>query len=73
MAKANWITQGFLTTMPTVFSDVKIVNWFNGPSDTNSNKPNKPTVDWSVESSQNSLNAWKQVVASPLYQGSLLK
>jgi len=73
MAKANWITQGFLTTIPTVFSDVKIVNWFNGPSDTNPNKPNKIIVNWAFDTSQNSLNAWKQVVASPLYQGNLLK
>ncbi|MCL5003687.1 MAG: hypothetical protein M1352_00270 [Patescibacteria group bacterium] len=73
MAKANWITQGFLTAIPTLFPDVKLVNWFNGPSDYNPTKPNRPTVSWAVDSSQNSLNAWKQVVASPLYQGSLLK
>lgn len=73
MAKANWITQGFLTTIPTVFPDVKIVNWFNGSSDTNPNKPNKQIVSWSVDTSQNSLNAWKQVVSSPLYQGTLGK
>ena len=73
MAKANWITQGFLTTIPTVFPNVKVVNWFNGPSDTNPNKPNKQIVNWAVDTSQNSHNAWKQVVASPLYQGNLLK
>jgi len=73
MAKANWITTTFLTTIPTVFPDIKVVNWFNGPSDYNPTKPNRPTVSWAVDSSQNSLNAWKQVVASPLYQGSLLK
>lgn len=73
MAKANWITQGFLTTIPTVFSDVKVVNWFNGSSDTNPNKPFKKIVNWTVDTSQNSLNAWRQVVASPLYQGSLIK
>jgi len=73
MAKANWITQGFLTTIPTVFPNVKIVNWFNGPSDPSPNKPNKQTINWAVDSSQNSLSAWKQVVANPLYQGSLFK
>lgn len=70
MAKANWITKGFLTAIPTVFSDVKAVNWFNGSSDKNPAKPDKPIVNWAVNTSRNSLNAWKQVVSSPLYQGS---
>jgi len=71
-AKANWITQGFLTTIPTQFPAVKAVSWmdaknsFINPGTTND-------ADWAVDTSQNSLNAWKQVVASPLYQGSLLK
>ena len=73
MAKANWITQGFLTTIPTVFSEVKIVNWFNGPSDPSPNKPIAQKINWAVDSSQNSLNAWKRVVASPLFQGTLIK
>jgi beta-mannanase len=73
MTKANWITQGFLTTIPTVFPNVKVVNWFNGHSDTNPNKPNKQIVNWAVDTSQNALNAWKQVVSSPLYQGTLVK
>ncbi|KKU92036.1 MAG: Beta-mannanase [Microgenomates group bacterium GW2011_GWA1_48_10] len=64
MAKANWITQGFLTTIPQLFPDVKMVNWFNSIND-------RKTVNYAVDSSQNSLNAWKQVVASPLYQGNL--
>lgn len=73
MAKANWITQGFLTTIPTMFPDIKIANWFNASSDTNPNKPDKQIISWAVDTSPNSLNAWKQIVASPLYQGSLLK
>ncbi len=63
MAKANWITQGFLTTIPKMFPEVKAVAWFDGPAD--NGKEN-----WAIDTSQNSLNAWKQVVASPLYQGS---
>ncbi len=73
MAKANWMTQGFLTAIPTMFPGVKLVNWFNGPSDANPQKPTKEIVSWAVDTSQNSLNAWKQIVASPLYQGSLMK
>ncbi len=63
MGKANWITEGFLTTIPTVFPDVKAVAWFDGPADNGKE-------DWAVDTSQNSLNAWKQVVANPLYQAS---
>lgn len=66
MAKANWITQGFLTTIATQFPDVKIANWFNSTDDNKNNPQN-----YAMDTSQNSLNAWKQVVASPLYQGIL--
>ena len=65
MAKANWITKGFLTTIPSLLPRIKIADWFNANND-------KGTKDYSFETSQNSLDAWKQVVASPLYQGSLL-
>ena len=61
MAKANWIRQGFLTTIPQVFPDVKVVNYFNSKND-------KGTKDYAIDTSENSLNAWKQVVASPFYQ-----
>ncbi len=65
MAKANWITNGFLTTIPSLFPKIKVADWFNANND-------KGTKDYSFETSQNSLNAWKQVVASPLYQGSIM-
>ncbi|MBI3980744.1 hypothetical protein HY345_01980 [Candidatus Microgenomates bacterium] len=61
MFKANWITQGFLTTIPQQFPRVKAVGWFDGHGDLN-------TDSYAVDTSQNSLNAWKQVVTSPLYQ-----
>lgn len=67
-ARANWITEGFLTTLPNEFSRVKIVNWFNSANDSTVNKK-----DYSLTSSQDALNAWKEVVESPLYEGSLLK
>jgi endoglucanase len=64
MARANWITQGFLTTIPTLFPKIKVATWFNSN--------NGSGRDYSLDT-PNALNSWKQVVASPLYQGSLLK
>ena len=64
-ANANWIKQGFLTTIPNEFPNVKVVVWFNSKDGSGR--------DFSLQTSQNALNAWKQVVSSPLYQGSLLK
>ncbi|MFH0863657.1 MAG: glycosyl hydrolase [Candidatus Gottesmanbacteria bacterium] len=61
MAKANWIKESFLITIPQEFPEVKVVNWFNSEND-------KHDKDYAMDTSQNSLNAWKQVVASPLYQ-----
>jgi hypothetical protein len=60
MAKANWITQGFLTTIPEEFPKVKAAFWFNSHDDRNID-------NYAVDTSQNSLDVWKQVVASPLY------
>jgi mannan endo-1,4-beta-mannosidase len=59
--KANWITQGFLTTIPQQFPRVVAAGWFDSVSDNG-------VYDYSLDTSQNSLNAWRQVVASPLYQ-----
>jgi Glycosyl hydrolase family 26 len=58
-AKANWITQGFLTTIPSLFPRVRIATWFDSQDSGN---------DYSIDTSQNSLSAWQQVAASPLYQ-----
>jgi mannan endo-1,4-beta-mannosidase len=65
MAKANWIKQGFLTTIPNDFPAVKVAAWFNSKDGSGR--------DFSLQTSQNAMDAWKQVVSSPLYQGSLLK
>lgn len=62
MARANWITQGFLTTIPTYFPNIKVAAWFN--------RDNGSGLDYSLDTT-NALNAWKQVVASPLYQRSV--
>jgi hypothetical protein len=59
--KRAWIRQGFLTDLPTRFSKVQAVVWFN---------ENKET-DWRVNSSASSLEAYKEVVANSYYQGRL--
>jgi len=65
MAKANWITQGFLTTIPNQLPRVKVAAWFNLVDGSGR--------DYRLQTSPNAIAAWKQVVASPLYQGSLIK
>ena len=67
ITKANWIKKGFLTTIPTKFPEVKIVNYFNSTND----GPN--AKNYALDTSENALNAWKQVVSNPLYQGNLIK
>jgi beta-mannanase len=61
-SKAAWITQGFLTDIPTYLPRVRAVVWFNRVKET----------DWRVNSSATSLAAWEAVVSSPLYAGNLL-
>ena len=63
-ARANWITQGFLTTIPNQFPAIKAVVWFNSKDGAGQ--------DFTLDT-QGAVNAWKQVVSSPLYQGSLSK
>src|SRR5579883_2506454 len=59
--KADWITQAFFQAIPALFPRIKCVIWFN---------MNKET-DWLINSSPAALQAFRQVVASPLYQGKL--
>jgi hypothetical protein len=59
--KAAWIQQTFLTDIPSSYPQVRTVIWFH------SNKE----ADWRVNSSAASLEAYREVVASPLYQGRL--
>ncbi len=61
-SKADWITQGFLQTIPNSFPRIRAVVWYD---------ENNAHGDYRVNSSSTSLSAWKTVVASPLYQGTL--
>jgi hypothetical protein len=61
-AKAAWITQGFLTTIPQRFPRIRAVNWFNSSDDRDAN-------DYRIDTSPESLAAWMRVVADPRYEG----
>jgi hypothetical protein len=58
--KAAWIRDGFLKTIPQEFPRVRAVLWFDRAME----------QDWTVDSSQASLNAYRQVASSSLYGGS---
>ncbi len=60
-SKADWITQGLLNTIPQSFPRIRAVVWFDWNLD----------YDWRVNSSASSLAAFRNVVTSPLYQGSV--
>lgn len=64
-AQANWITEGFLKTIPTLLPKVKGAAWFNSRDGSGR--------DYRLQNSPSAGAAWKQVIASPLYQGSLTK
>lgn len=59
--KAAWIRQAFLKDVPSRFPRIKAVLWFNVNLER----------DWRVNSSSSSLAAYKEVLASPYYQGRL--
>ena len=61
-SKAQWITQGFLTSIPTSFPKIASVVWFD---------ENQSPENWRIDSSSSSLAAYQQVVASPLFHGQL--
>jgi beta-mannanase len=58
-SKANWITTGFGSTIPSKFPRIKAVIWFH---------ENKET-DWRVNSTAASIAAYQQIAKSPTYQG----
>ena len=60
-SKADWITQGLLSTIPQSFPRVRAVVWFDW----------NEQYDWRINSSSASLSAFRAAVASPLYQGSV--
>jgi mannan endo-1,4-beta-mannosidase len=63
--KAAWIGQGLLVQVPKKFPRIKAVIWFHR------NNVAYGQADWRVNSSKAALKAYREVVASPLYQGRL--
>jgi beta-mannanase len=57
--KADWIRDGFLKTIPQEFPRVRAVLWFNRVME----------EDWTVDSSDASLRAYRDVVSSSIYGG----
>ena len=57
--KAAWIRQGLLDDLPTCFPRIAWVQWFDILKE----------ADWRINSSQAALQAYRQVVTSPLYRG----
>jgi Glycosyl hydrolase family 26 len=60
-SKAAWIREGFLKTIPQQFPRVAAVIWFDRNQE----------EDWRIDSSQSSLAAYREVVASTLYGGTV--
>ena len=60
--KAAWIRQAFLTDIPAHYPRISSVIWFDRIKET----------DWRVNSSDSSLAAWRDVVASSLYGGTVV-
>ena len=59
-SKADWIRDAFQTQLPTRYPNVKAVVWFNW-------NDNDPTLDWPIESSQASIDAFQQTVGQSNY------
>jgi Glycosyl hydrolase family 26 len=60
-SKAAWIREGFLKTIPQKFPRVAAVVWYDRNNE----------EDWRINSSSASLNAYREVVASTLYGGTV--
>ena len=61
--KVAWVKDAFATQLPYQFPDVRAVIWFNRDKET----------DWRVDSSVASLAAFREVLANPYLQGTLLQ
>jgi beta-mannanase len=60
--KAAWIREGFLSDLPTLFPRLKAVIYFDCAQD---------GTDWRIGTSRGALDAYREVVTTPLYRGRL--
>lgn len=77
-SKAAWISDALLTQLPARFPGIRAITWFNAYATGYETTPEGdvvPTnhVDWPVTSSPAALDAFRQAVANPYYQGSLIE
>jgi hypothetical protein len=61
-SKAEWIRTGFMKTIPQRFPRVTGVIWFN---------KEQAGINWSIDSSQSSLEAFREVANCTIYGGSV--
>ncbi len=75
--KAAWITDAFMEQVPNAYPNIRAVSWFNkiatgldmvSPGVV---EPTTTSVDWRVQSSPASLEAFGAAANSPYYQGTL--
>lgn len=59
--RPDWIRTGFLSTIPQEFPNVAAAVWFDRNLESAGHR------DWTLESSAGSIEAWQEVVNSPLY------
>jgi beta-mannanase len=57
-SKAGWIADALSVQIPVAFPRIKAVLWYNRID---------KGMDWPIESSQGSINAWKAAIAAPYY------
>ncbi len=62
-SKAAWIRDALATQLPIRFPKIKAVLWFNWDDD-------DPALDWPIESSPASIEAWAESIASAYYAAS---
>lgn len=66
LSKAFWIEEAFNNTLPQVFPRIKAVAWFNW------NQGN-PAYTWEIDTSQESLEAFRRGIASDYYAQNTFK
>jgi beta-mannanase len=62
--KAAWLTQTFLTDIPTLFPKIRAIIYQNEDETLHGERAN-----WLVNTSPTALAAWRQIVQDPRYQG----
>ena len=76
-SKADWITDALMVQIPEHYPRIRAIAWFNSIAtgldtvEPGVVEPTTTSVDWRVDSSEASLEAFAEAVSTPYYQGSL--